>query len=52
MEAFNKILEHALRKVCNVSQYESKIRIIVMLWEYKTTSKKLKRQTPFILLYG
>jgi len=52
VEAFSKIMDNALTKVCNVNINYWDLRILVVLWEDKTTCKKLIGHTPFRLLYG
>ena len=51
MEAFNKILEKGLTKVC-CANHESWEKIFpAALWPYQITTKKLHKYTPFQLVY-
>jgi hypothetical protein len=52
VEAFNKILERGLTKVCCANREDWDDRVPTVLWAYRTTTKKLHRYTPFQLVYG
>ena len=52
IEAFKKKFKNTLTKVCNDSRDDWDLKILAVLWAYRTTCKRLTRKTPFKLVYG
>jgi len=52
IEAFNKILETTLMKICSLNKDDWDLRVPAVLWASRTTCKKLTRHTPFKIVYG
>jgi hypothetical protein len=47
VEAFNKIMERGIIKVCCANREDWDDRVPTVLWDYRNTTKNLHRYTPF-----
>jgi hypothetical protein len=45
-------LERGLTKVCGTNREDWDDRVPIVLWDYRITTKKLHKYTPFHLVYG
>jgi hypothetical protein len=52
VESFKKILEKALTNICNLKIDDWDLKVSTVLWDYRTTYKKLTWKKTFILVYG
>jgi len=41
-----------LTKICNVNIDDWDLKVPTILWDYRTTCKKITRKKPFRLVYG
>lgn len=51
IEDFNKILENMMMKIFNSQRNDWDVRVPVVLWDYRTTCKKLIGKMSFRLVY-
>ena len=47
VEAFNKVLENALTKICNVDRDDWDLRIPAVLWALQDNMQEVDRSYPF-----
>lgn len=52
VEEFNNILDNALMMVFNEQRNDWDMRVPTVLWDYRTTCKKLTEKMPFRSIYS
>jgi hypothetical protein len=52
VEPFNKIFETTLMNIYSVNRDDWDLRVLAVLWAYRTTCRKLTMKNPFKLVYG
>ena len=52
METFNKILDNGSTKFCHATCDDWDKHVPIVLWSYRTITKKIRKYKPFQLVYG